>query len=359
MFADFGLARDSSELSTFCGSALYLAPEVYLEWQSICSNTTPRKKYTPAVDVWSLGVVIYELQCCLPRYKNSYRDRGTDWGDKIVKLFHEDFAKGPDALGQFLLDKMVVVLPESRSSARDCYTLAALLPSAAEGGCVTPRPVPYAGEEEQTTVRYGPTGYEGDNQATVQLPTAYAVDYTATSYEGEFVRSEAPPPDTLPSTSKGTQKRTAMFEASSRPPSSSARGTTRQEDRNRRSDSAWDQNPELAHFLEDYSSDPFNSVYVGSSLASWAAEGKPGICEGQSSHGPAIQCQLDNADAQVDFDFAPAFVHPPNMSSVPRSPWEACCVEDEESATGISDGAEADERYMAALLLQAMSQDFR
>ncbi|OAQ89056.1 protein kinase [Purpureocillium lilacinum] len=28
MFADFGLARDSSELSTFCGSALYLAPEV-------------------------------------------------------------------------------------------------------------------------------------------------------------------------------------------------------------------------------------------------------------------------------------------------------------------------------------------
>jgi len=359
MFADFGLARDSSELSTFCGSALYLAPEVYLEWQSICSNTTPRKKYTPAVDVWSLGVVIYELQCCLPRYKNSYRDRGTDWGDKIVKLFHEDFAKGPDALGQFLLDKMVVVLPESRSSARDCYTLAALLPSAAEGGCVTPRPVPYAGEEEQTTVRYGPTGYEGDNQATVQLPTAYAVDYTATSYEGEFVRSEAPPPDTLPSTSKGTQKRTAMFEASSRPPSSSARGTTRQEDRNRRSDSAWDQNPELAHFLEDYSSDPFNSVYVGSSLASWAAEGKPGICEGQSSHGPAIQCQLDNADAQVDFDFAPAFVHPPNMSSVPRSPWEACCVEDEESVTGISDGAEADERYMAALLLQAMSQDFR
>ncbi|KAL3957297.1 hypothetical protein ACCO45_007875 [Purpureocillium lilacinum] len=307
MFADFGLARDSSELSTFCGSALYLAPEVYLEWQSICSNTTPRKKYTPAVDVWSLGVVISELKCCLPRYKNSYRDRGTVWCDKIVKVFHEDFAKWPDALGQFLLDKMVVVSPESRSSARDCYTLAALLPSAAEGGCVTPRPVPYAGEEEQTTVRYGPTGYEADNQATVQLPTAYAVDCTTTSYEGEFVRSEAPPPDTLPPTSKGTQKRTAMFEAS-RPQSSSARRTTsRQEDHNRRSYSTRDQNPELAHFLEDYSSDAFDPVYVGSSLASWAAEGESGTCEGQSSHGPAVQCQLDNTDAQIDF---PQYLYP-------------------------------------------------
>ncbi|KJZ69846.1 hypothetical protein HIM_10774 [Hirsutella minnesotensis 3608] len=263
MFADFGIARDSYEMSTICGSALYLAPEVYLEWQSICSNTKTRKKYTPAVDVWSLGVVVYELKCSLPRYKNSYMDRGTVWCDKIVKVFHEDSDKWPDALGQFLLNNMVVLSPESRSSARDCYTSAALLPSAAEGGCRTPRPDPYAGENEQATVRYSPTGYDIDNQdTTVQLPMANAVDYTATSYEGPFVRSEAPPPDTLPSMSKKTQKRrTAMFEAPSLPSSSSARRSTkRREDGSRQGESACDQHPELAHFLEDYSSDPFHPV---------------------------------------------------------------------------------------------------
>ena len=55
--ADFGLARffaDGSQLRTICGSPLYVAPEI-LDIGA-CAET-----YTPAVDMWSVGVLLYIL----------------------------------------------------------------------------------------------------------------------------------------------------------------------------------------------------------------------------------------------------------------------------------------------------------
>jgi calcium/calmodulin-dependent protein kinase I len=55
--ADFGLARffaDNSELRTVCGSPLYVAPEILDIGMS--SET-----YTPAVDMWSVGVILFIL----------------------------------------------------------------------------------------------------------------------------------------------------------------------------------------------------------------------------------------------------------------------------------------------------------
>lgn len=55
--ADFGLSRfftDGSELKTICGSPLYVAPEI-LDIGT-CIDT-----YTPAVDMWSVGVILYIL----------------------------------------------------------------------------------------------------------------------------------------------------------------------------------------------------------------------------------------------------------------------------------------------------------
>ena len=51
--ADFGFAKSFSKndlLTTFCGSPLYMAPEIILN-----------KEYTNLSDIWSLGVVLYEL----------------------------------------------------------------------------------------------------------------------------------------------------------------------------------------------------------------------------------------------------------------------------------------------------------
>ena len=55
--ADFGLARffaDDSELRTICGSPLYVAPE-------ILDVGADMGAYTPAVDMWSVGVILYIL----------------------------------------------------------------------------------------------------------------------------------------------------------------------------------------------------------------------------------------------------------------------------------------------------------
>ena len=54
VIADFGLARNSINarqvFSTQCGTPSYVAPEILLG-----------KPYTPAVDVWSIGVILYTL----------------------------------------------------------------------------------------------------------------------------------------------------------------------------------------------------------------------------------------------------------------------------------------------------------
>jgi serine/threonine protein kinase len=55
--ADFGLARffsHDSELRTICGSPLYVAPEIL----DMDANVDT---YTPAVDMWSIGVMLYIL----------------------------------------------------------------------------------------------------------------------------------------------------------------------------------------------------------------------------------------------------------------------------------------------------------
>ena len=53
--ADFGWAKNTSEMRTICGSFQYSAPEI---WKGSI--------YTAAVDIWSFGVVILEFAFGLP-----------------------------------------------------------------------------------------------------------------------------------------------------------------------------------------------------------------------------------------------------------------------------------------------------
>mmetsp|Transcript_7366 Transcript_7366/g.12380 ORF Transcript_7366/g.12380 Transcript_7366/m.12380 type:complete len:522 (+) Transcript_7366:80-1645(+) len=63
---DFGLSKESETAETFCGTPVYLAPEIWL-----------RKTYGFEVDWWSLGCVLFEMVCGLPPF----------WGDTIKDVY--------------------------------------------------------------------------------------------------------------------------------------------------------------------------------------------------------------------------------------------------------------------------------
>ena len=68
---DFGFSRVSSDLTTYCGTAKYLDPEVYT-----------KETYTPVVDIWSLGVVVFRFAYGLPNNKGY---AGRRWCERIIE----------------------------------------------------------------------------------------------------------------------------------------------------------------------------------------------------------------------------------------------------------------------------------
>ncbi|OAA65132.1 Protein kinase-like domain protein [Akanthomyces lecanii RCEF 1005] len=85
--ADFGIARHSFELLTLCGTYLYLAPEIHSDTQRGTRKKT-RLGYSATVDIWSLGVVAYELPI---RSATAYKLVEVRWGHLVRK----DYGSSP------------------------------------------------------------------------------------------------------------------------------------------------------------------------------------------------------------------------------------------------------------------------
>jgi serine/threonine protein kinase len=102
-FADFGLSKVGQDLATQCGSPYYQAPEVF-----------SGDRYTSKVDVWSFGLVIFQLAYTLPKPLNS----GQKWCRQIVEfpITHEF-----RPLVDLLTNSMLVMDPECRGSATKCH----------------------------------------------------------------------------------------------------------------------------------------------------------------------------------------------------------------------------------------------
>ncbi|WAO87066.1 Hypothetical protein NCS54_00436100 [Fusarium falciforme] len=214
---DFGVSGDDSELMTLCGTEKYMAPEIHQEWQ-FRTGGKRKRGYNETVDIWSLGIVAYELLDGLPRYSAAYRQDGMAWCEAIIDKLQEDVPLHKDKLRRFLLGSILVISPMSRLSAGDAYREAINLSSEGDktpfsGGSSLGSLFDSTEEDEGTIVQRAP---EDDTTSLLNPPTMV-------------------PGSTITTLSPRTQV--------------PADGQ------------------ELAHFLANYSSDILNSLFVGSTVA--------------------------------------------------------------------------------------------
>ncbi|KAH6853824.1 kinase-like domain-containing protein [Chaetomium sp. MPI-CAGE-AT-0009] len=137
---DFGLAKivgEASFTTTLCGTPSYVAPEILVNNRA--------RKYTKAVDIWSLGVVLYICLCGFPPFSDELRrpDFPYDLSDQIRRGLFDYPSPYWDPVGDpartsltaptpraveplltqplvDLIDSMLVVDPEKRFTVDQC-----------------------------------------------------------------------------------------------------------------------------------------------------------------------------------------------------------------------------------------------
>ncbi|KAE8350778.1 kinase-like domain-containing protein [Aspergillus coremiiformis] len=135
--SDFGLSKVIQEetfLKTFCGTLLYCAPEVYPEYGSYCRGEVRKRRrlgdpppktspYSQAVDMWSLGAVLYHILAGVPPYMG----RGDDKGAQMLRTIMTtdlDFDilrnKGVSEQGIEFVSRLLNRDPQERPTEREC-----------------------------------------------------------------------------------------------------------------------------------------------------------------------------------------------------------------------------------------------
>jgi serine/threonine-protein kinase Chk2 len=119
--ADFGLAKiigEESFTTTLCGTPSYVAPEIL--------QSSNHRRYTRAVDVWSLGVVLYICLCGFPPFSDELYDAQNNPYTLAQQILGGRFdypspywdSVGDPALD--LIDRMLTVDAEKRITIEEC-----------------------------------------------------------------------------------------------------------------------------------------------------------------------------------------------------------------------------------------------
>ena len=155
--ADFGLSQDKTDLTTFCGSPVYAAPEIF-----------HGQPYTNDVDTWSLAVIVMQYIYGLPQYRQAgTRKRGIQsWGLAWCQLLLDNAHDwDSDYVIDFLTNHMLRWEAQERLSAAECLKNAINIGlfdgSAEQTGSVTPRlqldrDLPNSTTDEASTPLIGP-----------------------------------------------------------------------------------------------------------------------------------------------------------------------------------------------------------
>lgn len=118
--ADFGLAKiigEESFTTTLCGTPSYVAPEIL--------ESSNHRRYTRAVDVWSLGVVLYICLCGFPPFSDELYSKENPYNlSQQIKMGRFDYPSPywdpVSDLALDLIDRMLTVDVEKRISVDEC-----------------------------------------------------------------------------------------------------------------------------------------------------------------------------------------------------------------------------------------------
>lgn len=118
--ADFGLAKiigEESFTATLCGTPSYVAPEIL--------EGSTHRRYTRAVDVWSLGVVLYICLCGFPPFSDELYSPSNPYNlSQQIKMGRFDYPSPywdpVTDLALDLIDRMLTVDPDKRITVDEC-----------------------------------------------------------------------------------------------------------------------------------------------------------------------------------------------------------------------------------------------
>ncbi|KAI1657829.1 hypothetical protein F4813DRAFT_358018 [Daldinia decipiens] len=130
---DFGLSKmidtEQTFLKTFCGTLLYCAPEVYSEYSSYDDNgrrtqrsnqrQIDRERYDHAIDIWSLGGVLFYALTGSPPFPVKNGVTYTELLDHIIKIplsITPLSRAGVTSNGIHFILRMIHVRPETRAT---------------------------------------------------------------------------------------------------------------------------------------------------------------------------------------------------------------------------------------------------
>lgn len=187
--ADFGLSKDVAEsfVKTFCGSALYVAPEVFNGGMDMVHDHNSDHYGSPA-DIWSTGVIFLIIIYDPPAIPNM---PGIEmWDTRLWKYWFDKWAPAlVQRVNDFendkltdILSRMIIIDPRQRLTAKQCLERGCRtgLFQKRQNGIIVDAG---DGSDDETTVRADTTDNEASNVGSLDVSSDDVPSYDGFSDE--------------------------------------------------------------------------------------------------------------------------------------------------------------------------------